>query len=365
MDTDPKIEYKRTSKFKRFISSDGFSIFFIIALSLTILVTKGEGRAGQSNFFNTLLHEYVGDTAAYHNPDSLLGLIDINSLSATNPGLGGGDGDYLGTIQGNSLLSHNAIITDLEEITSERNEIITYTVRPGDVLSLIARDFGVSTNSLIWANSLRNADSIKPDQILKIPPVSGVVHTVSSGDTVSSLASKYGADIDEIIDFNALPKDGALQVGADIIIPGGEIQTIPAGTAGVRYARTVPFANLPKLVGYFFHPTGGLGRMSQWIHGRNGIDVANSCGTTVFAAANGTIALARASGWNGGFGRMVKISHSNGTATLYAHLWGVLVSQGQTVVKGQKIATIGSTGRSTGCHLHFEVHGAQNPLQDR
>ena len=98
------------------------------------------------------------------------------------------------------------------------------------------------------------------------------------------------------------------------------------------------------------------------IHGRNGVDVANSCGTPIYAAADGSVTSAKTSGWNGGFGKFLKILHSNGTETLYAHVSRLLVAAGEYVTKGQQIAVMGSTGRSTGCHLHFEVHGAKNPL---
>ncbi len=366
MDTIPITENKEDSGLKRLFKSEYFSLFFIFVISLTLLSTKGHGKENQNIFFNNVFKDYIGEEiSAYYNPDSQTMVIDVNSLSNTNVALGGDgeDNQYLlGTIQQNSILSYGSVIESFDDLENQRSEIMVYTVQQGDVLSLIARDFSVSTNSLIWANNLKNADSIKLGQELKIPPVSGIIHTVKSGDTVSSLASNYGADIDEIIEFNALPKNGALKIGVDIIVPGGEIKTIPSGTSGIRYARTVPFINLPKLIGYFFHPIGGAGRISQWFHGRNAIDVANSCGSPIYAAAEGRIAAVLASGWNGGYGRYIKISHPNGTATLYAHLWDVLVSPGQSVSKGQKIATAGTTGRSTGCHLHFETHGAQNML---
>ena len=98
------------------------------------------------------------------------------------------------------------------------------------------------------------------------------------------------------------------------------------------------------------------------IHGRNGVDIANSCGTPVYAAADGMITIADSSGYNGGFGKYIKIAHPNGTETLYGHSMKLLVAVGQEITRGQEIMLMGSTGRSTGCHLHFEVHGARNPL---
>lgn len=368
MEIEPKIEYKRDRRLKRWLKSEYFSLFFVITLSITLLAVKGNGIGHQGNFLNTLF----GETSAYYEGGAIR-TIDINSLVQSEnigPSAGGQSQDneqYLlsATIQQNSILPYNTAVESLDDITSEEHQVTAYTVQEGDVLSLIARDFGVSTNSLTWANNLTNANSIRVGQELKIPPVSGVIHTVKSGDTVSSLAQRYGADTDEIISFNGLSEDGKLSIGLDIVIPGGEIQAIPSSNTPVRLAQTVPFANLPKIVGYYFHPTGGLGRISQWIHGRNGIDVANSCGTNIYAAADGVVSNALPSGWNGGYGNYVKISHPNGTSTLYAHMWTLSVSAGQSIAKGQKVGTMGTTGRSTGCHVHFEVHGAQNPLATR
>jgi len=104
------------------------------------------------------------------------------------------------------------------------------------------------------------------------------------------------------------------------------------------------------------------GQKSQGLHGYNGVDLDTYGGAPIFAAANGKVIISKSSGWNGGYGKYVVISHGNGTQTLYAHNSQNIVYPGQNVVKGQVIGYIGSTGRSTGSHLHFEVRGAQNPF---
>ena len=302
-------------------------------------------------------------------PESSRYLADVSGLAAWGNGgvmplsseLGkGGPGPTLEptTLQENAVFAHNPADTNYADtIAGKRNWVAEYTVQPGDNLSFIARDYGVSIESIIWANSLRNSDSISEGHVLKIPPVSGVIHIVRNGDNINTIAKKYGVEPDIIITFNDLPRDGKLQINDELIIPDGKIRT-----AGLASRRSPSFAHLPNLDNYFAHPTNGLGRISQWLHGRNGIDVANAYGTPVYAAAAGTVVAARASGWNGGFGLYVKLSHSNGTDTLYSHLSKVLVTSGQSVEKGQQIGKMGSTGRSTGSHLHFEVHGAKNPL---
>jgi len=286
------------------------------------------------------------------------------------PGQGGPEISITPTsINENSLMAHNPISTDYIEIAgSQRSQIVEYEVQVGDLLSFIASDYGVSINSIIWANKLRDADSISPGQILKIPPVSGVIHKVVKGDTVGSVAKKYGSEDGKIIEFNSLPQGGDLQIGYEVIVPDGQIKSASAGVAvSSSVART--FSYLPSLGGYFTHPTAGIGYNWRRIHGRNGVDIASTRGTDIFAAADGVVAIADAVGYNGGFGKYIKIIHKgpNGEnlETLYAHANQILVNVGDYVQKGQHIAEMGTTGRSTGNHLHFEVHGARNPLLDR
>ncbi len=283
----------------------------------------------------------------------------------------------------------------LDSVSGTRSEVIQYTVQQGDLLSFIASDYGVSIDSIMWANGLKDPDSITPGQVLRIPPISGVIYRVRNGDTVVLLAKRYGTDIDRIISYNHLPQDGTVNTGQELILPGGipprgavTSSTIARTTStvekGVVFALSaaavdtprVPlngtasaarlakyenlFDHLPDLGDFFALPAMGY----DWglIHGRNGVDVSNSCGTAIYAASNGTVTVADAVGYNGGFGKYIKIVHSNGTETLYAHASKLLVQEGQAVTRGAKIALMGATGNATGCHLHFEVHGAHNPL---
>ena len=366
---------KGLAKIKDLAKSPHFHLYGTVVLAVTILLIKGTGS--QASLFDMFVQRTIIETSASilsQNRSNTGGqLADISSLAAWEnnnlpalesdqslPGQGG-PGSTLKptTMQENAVFSYNpADIDYADEVAGKRVGIAEYTVQPGDSLSFIARDYGVSIESIMWANGLRDSHSIREGHVLKIPPVSGVIHTVKSGETISSIAKKYGADAENIIAYNALPKDGKLQTNDELIIPDGKIAT--AGTPITRTAIT--FAHLPNLDSYFAHPTNGLGRISQWLHGRNGIDIANSYGTPVYAAADGTVVGTAKSGWNGGYGLYIKISHPNGTDTLYSHLSKVLVIAGQTVQKSQQIGNMGSSGRSTGSHLHFEVHGAKNPL---
>ncbi|HEY4506779.1 MAG TPA: peptidoglycan DD-metalloendopeptidase family protein [Candidatus Paceibacterota bacterium] len=341
-----------------FFRNDRVAFFVLMILATSVILTRGSSR-DQGGLMGNLINSYVEETAAsVITISSQNQLADINSLATlTNNKNISASISEINTIQDNSIVSRGTILTNIfEEFVDRGSQVSTYTVQEGDTLSFIASDYGVSINTIIWANNLSSPDSINPGMDLKIPPVSGVLHKTKKGDTVSSLAKKYGIKEEEIISFNSLPLAGDLQIDQEIVIPGGTIQTpkAPSSTSVNR------FAYLPNLGGYFMQPTTGY----NWgrIHGRNGVDIANSCGTSIYAAASGTVVLAMPSGYNGGFGKFIKIVHPNGTETLYAHASNLLVVQGEAVGQGQKIALMGTTGRSTGCHLHFEVHGAKNPL---
>lgn len=328
---------------------------------------KGTNGGGQTSLFRNFVRSYIEETSAsiINISQSQNQLADINSftaLSGQNLGRGGEESGNLdlSTIQENSLMANNPTATDYIETGFTSNQIVEYTVQPGDLLSFIASDYGVSVDSIIWANSLVNANSISPDQVLRIPPVSGVIHKIKSGDTLASIAKKYGATTEKILAFNNLSEAESLDIGTEIIVPDGQIKSSVIAKPGIQLAVAKRFSYLPDLGDYFMIPT--QGRISQGLHGRNGVDKANSCGTPIFAAADGIATTVDGVGYNGGFGQFIKIAHPNGTETLYSHLGKISVILAQTVAKGQLIGLMGSTGRSTGCHLHFEVHGARNPL---
>lgn len=121
------------------------------------------------------------------------------------------------------------------------------------------------------------------------------------------------------------------------------------------------FRGIPVVKGAYLRPVVG-GYKSQGVHGNNGVDLAHYCGTPVLAAAPGIVHSARPKGWNGGYGRVVTIDHPNGKRSLYAHLSRVTVQPGQVVRQGMEIGRVGSSGNSTGCHLHFEIRGGRNPF---
>lgn len=304
------------------------------------------------------------DEDGYKGPRGVtLGSLMAASVASLNlpseeeySGIQGGIEDEIGltTLYGNSLLVARSPVTTITS-ANQRNEIIAYEVKDGDNPTLIAASFGITVNTFLWANKLNQWSIIRPGDTLLILPVSGVSHKVKAGDTVSSIAKKYRAKEERIVEFNALPADGAIKAGDVLIIPDGEIY-VPS-----RYVQAPSYSSNLKIVdGYFVVPT--TGRNWGRLHPNNAVDIANSCGTPIYAAAGGAVIISDSVGWNGGYGKYVKISHPNGVDTLYSHNSQNLVSSGEIVSQGQLIALMGTTGRSTGCHAHFEVRGARNPF---
>ena len=236
------------------------------------------------------------------------------------------------------------------ESEETRREIIEYTVQPGDTLSKIAENFQISLETLLWANDLSKNSKISVGQKLIILPVSGVLHLVERGDTISEIAKKYKVDPEIIVAFNDLPEGEEIFRGDLLIIPNGIKPPEPAPY----------YAKIEMPGSYFIFPT--TGRISQGLHFYNAIDIANKCGSPIYAAAGGQVFDVRYKSWP--TGNFIKIEHPNGVITLYGHLSKILKAPGQTVSQGELIGYMGATGLATGCHLHFDVlnRGVANPF---
>ena len=295
--------------------------------------------------------EAVGETTPSTNSQNMV-LLQAALNPNPNPSKGGGE---IMVVGGTALLPESGPTGTLADVEASQNngQISIYVVHKGDTLTDIAKMFGVSVNTVIWGNDLRSS-IIREGQTLIILPVSGVRHIVKTSDTLPSIAKLYKGDLREIMQFNDLPADAKLAVGDVVIVPDGEIISSP-GISGVRQGGG------PLYEGYYGRPLLG-GKKTQGIHGYNGVDLGAPYGTPVYAAAAGDAIISRNFGWNGGYGIYIVISHSNGTQTLYSHLSDAIVFQGARVYKGQLIGYVGSSGKSTGPHLHFEVRGAVNPF---
>lgn len=266
--------------------------------------------------------------------------------------------------------------------------ILTYTVASGDTLFGIAGDFGLSPESILWSNygTLRDdPDLLSIGQRLLIPPANGVVVTVEGGDTVESIARRLkvgeAALVGEPINLLGRASD-SLQAGRLIFVPGGQRETIVwqlpkpvevrvnAGGVKVYSVGVCGEVAIPRLgANVYVYPVN-----TRYLSGYNysashpGLDFAGRLGDPIYAADSGTVIYAGYSlGANGapvGYGQYVVIDHGNGYQTLYAHASQLFVRCGQQVTRGAQIAAVGSVGKSTGPHLHFELRlggSALNP----
>jgi LysM repeat protein len=336
-------------------------MFRFLIFSLLAAVVILSNAAGETSLMRGVLPESLGgpepvfeETAS--GPESLpppmsdtlsASTYDVGAIFAFDPLILGGD-----TIGGAADPSGVLV-----EWVSEAAEMISHTVSEGETVSDIAKLYGVTPETILWANNLTPSSTIKPGDVLKFPSLSGVLHSVRSGETLSGIASSYGVSVEKIKAANPGVSAASLKVGDELIIPGGR----PPSPRKVASALTSGAAQ-PAIPGYFIMPTTGL----NWgrLHYNNAVDIANACGTPVWAAASGVV-IEASSGWNGGYGNLIRISHPNGMQTYYAHLQTLLANVGAPVSQGEQIGTIGNTGRThgpTGCHLHFEVRGGSNPF---
>jgi LysM repeat protein len=259
-------------------------------------------------------------------------------------------------------------------VNSKRTETINYKVQAGDTVSTIANKFGISVNTILWENNLSSRGIIHPGDTLKILPVSGISHSVSSGENISYIANKYDVDTDDILKANNISNVNTLKIGQRLIIPGAS--KIVATTNVARSTSAVSGVSSgidvikdlikPKPAtassDNMLWPTVGH-RITQYYSWRHtGLDIANKTGTPLYASEAGTVEY---SGWSTGYGYNVLLNHGSGKKTRYAHASKLYVEKGDSVEQGEVLAAMGSTGWSTGPHIHFEViiNGAKlNPL---
>lgn len=346
----------------------------VVLVSLSI---PGEVRAG---FLNSILNNsvYAGVFGVSNNSQTMpLLQANVSSVEVLKKK---GDTDTtidptasVNIVSGNSLLATASPVSSaggvggLDVDDSYEAQTSFHVVRAGDTVSKVAEMYEISENTILRANELEKGAALKQGDILLILPFSGIEHTVVKGDTLKKIADKYKVNVGEILFANDISIDAELNVGDKLLVPGAETASEPAAPkpkSSNTSTKKIGKDSQPSVgstSGYFKNPVPGARRTRGIKPGHMGVDLAAPTGTPIQAAAGGTVIISRM-GYNGGFGNYVVIQHPNGTKTLYAHMSKLGTTVGEQVSQGEVIGYVGSTGQSTGPHLHIEVIGGKNPF---
>ena len=248
---------------------------------------------------------------------------------------------------GNILDSENSF--DISMHFSEPVTYKNYTVRSGDTISGIAKKFGLTNiSTLISVNDIGNVRQLAAGQKLKIPSIDGVIYTVKNGDSLNAIVSKYAVSLETLVDVNELSSE-VLQKGQQLFIPGVGLdkQTLQNAMGDMFKMPISAKFRWSSPYGSRIDPIAGV----KSFH--TGVDMACPTGTPIYASMSGKVITA---GINRVYGNYVIIDHGNGYQTLYAHMSKIIATKGQWVSQGTRIGLVGSTGYSTGPHLHFTVY---------
>jgi len=253
------------------------------------------------------------------------------------------------------VVGENVFQTNISQ--KPRDKTLNYSVQKGDTISTIAQKFGISEDTIRWANDLSD-DSLNVGDTLLILPVTGIAYKVQSGDTVYSIAKKFNTDPQKIVDFPfndfANPETFSLVNGQMLVVPDGIKPSEQPFIKQQVYIAQGPSSTSFSSSGFTWPVHGIITQFASWYH--MALDIAAPYGTPIVAAKSGTVASVSTGSWDYGYGNNVIIDHGDGYKSLYAHMESVNVSPGQQVVGGSTvIGWIGLTGRTTGPHVHFEI----------
>jgi LysM repeat protein len=253
---------------------------------------------------------------------------------------------------------------ETKPVVPARSEIEPYVIQEGDTLGQVAEKFGLSLSTILWSNNLSYTATIQPGDELSSLPVDGVLYIVKNGDTLSSIARSYSVDTKTIMEHNGIESADRLSIGDKLLLPGGEPPTpvaVARRSASISELFSAPSSG-SVISGGWTWPTDWrvITQYYGWRH--TGLDVDGDYSTHSYASRGGIVIY---SGWRSGYGICVEVDHGDGFVTRYAHHAQNYVNVGEVVSAGQALGQTGSTGRSTGTHLHFEIiyNGRfQNPL---
>lgn len=265
--------------------------------------------------------------------------------------------------------------------SSNPNEVSTvkesfmYTIKPGDTLHEIAKKYNISIDTIKYVNNL-NDNNLSIGKEIMIPAVDGITYTIRNGDTLDKISANYNIPVESIIAYNELSlfRSGDViflphakpKEEPKVIVKNTNNKIITNKTVNKKIILSTKNNNTQINVANIKMRMPSDGTITQRFHRWHyAIDIAKKGGATVYAAYDGVVVDISTWGWNYGYGNYITIDHGNGILTRYAHLAKVYVSPGQSVSAGSAIGYMGSSGRSSGTHLHFEVilNGKkQNPL---
>ena len=264
-----------------------------------------------------------------------------------------------------------------ESDRSEANEIVKYQVKAGDTADSIAAQYQISKETVLMTNNFYDANQIKEGMVIDILGVNGITHIVQKGDTLSGIAKKYKIEVADIMRQNQLEEDDSITPNMALIIPGASKVVEPPkpvyvgtstksskGSSGNNSSSSLPSYNGyvydgPVPAGGYIWPVPNGCRVTQGYHGGHyAMDCANKQGGPIIALTGGSVIKTNTSGYGGGYGLHLVVQDGEGNQQLYAHCKELYVSEGQTVNPGDLLCAMGSTGRSTGPHLHLEFRTA-------
>ena len=278
-------------------------------------------------------YDELVDTIAIYNPPNEMALTSSIKIQEED----GSVGDFYETLINDHTLDGDGTIGI---------EYDEYEIKDGDNLSMLSLKIGATLDTIVSVNKITNANRLRPGAKLIIPNRNGLLYTVGKGETLEAISEKYDISVKRIMSFN---KIDSVATGDDLFLPGARY-TLDERIEKVGQIFNLPLDRITRVssdFGYRTHPITGVRTLHR------GIDFPGALNTPVYASRGGTVTFAGYSG--GGFGNLVIIKHKDGYTSYYGHLNSVNTRAGRKVGVGSLIGRMGSTGRSTGSHLHLEI----------
>jgi murein DD-endopeptidase MepM/ murein hydrolase activator NlpD len=251
-----------------------------------------------------------------------------------------------------AALSEGGFRTSQGPKSTVNSQLKLYRIENGDTLWKISRSYDVDLQTLMVLNHLNKNSTLSVGQLVQIPGTRSGIYVIQAGDTLWGIAAQYNISTSDLVRLNANVNPNDLKVGDQLVLPDN-LHRVPIKEPSRSFNMSPMLFSWP-LSGII---TSAFGWRKSGFH--HGLDIAADTGTPIRACAAGKVVFA---GWKSVYGRTVVIEHYNGEQTLYGHTSKIYVTDGQRVVKGQKIAAVGATGNATGPHLHLEIKKAGQAL---